>query len=413
MASPATSEAFLDSVREARVISSGRLDAYLKRVAASDLPETPRLLADKLIEDGLLTKYHATLLLKGRTDGFLIGPYRILERLGFGATSNVYLCEHRATHARVAVKVMLNLKAEDPVALKRFYREARASAKLDHRNIVRVRDIDWEEQTHYMVMDYVDGTSIQDIVKQFGPLEIHRAAHYIRQAAEGLQFAHEGGLVHRDIKPGNLLIDREGTVKILDMGLARFIQDDGDALTQGGEVLGSPEYFAPEQAADSHNVDIRADIYALGATFYFMLAGKPPYNEEKNNAKKVLAKETRPPKPIQSFRPEISEKLAAVLNMMMERKPDDRYATPADVAEALEPWTRTPIAPPPEQEMPQLSKAAMEDSETAKAAATAAAVEMAAADDEGGLRSWLQVAAVAVVGVAVFTLAWVYLSNHR
>jgi len=413
MPSPATSEAFLDSVREARVVSSRLLDAYLKRADVDELPETPRQLADKLIEDGLLTKYHATLLLKGRTDGFLIGPYRILERLGFGATSNVYLCEHRATRARVAVKVMLNLKAEDPVALKRFYREARASAKLDHPNIVRVRDIDWEEQTHYMVMDYVDGSSIQDIVKQFGPLEIHRAAHYIQQAAHGLQFAHEGGLVHRDIKPGNLLIDREGTVKILDMGLARFLQEEGDALTQGGEVLGSPEYFAPEQAADSHNVDIRADIYALGATFYFMLAGKPPYNEEKNNAKKVLAKETRPPRPIRSYRPEVSEKLAAVLDMMMARNRDDRPATPMDVAEAMEPWTRTPIAPPPDQEMPQLCKAAQDHAaETARNGSPAAASEEPAAD-ESDLRSWLNVLAVVVLGVAVFALAWMFFSAQR
>src|SRR5262249_1075883 len=280
MPSPATQKAFVDLVQQAKVVSPERLNTFLHREEAEPLPDSPRQVADMLIEEGLLTNYQAVLLLKGQADCFRIGPYRILERLGFGAMSNVYLCEHQGTKARFAVKVLIGQKGNDPVALKRFYREARAAAKLDHPNIVRVRDIDWDKDTHYMVMDFIDGSSVHDIVKQFGPMDIHRAAHYIRQAATGLQFAHKQGLVHRDIKPGNLLLDRQGTVRILDMGLARFSQEEGEALTKG-EVLGSPEFYAPEQAVDSHNVDIRADVYGLGATLYYMLAGEPPYSEEK------------------------------------------------------------------------------------------------------------------------------------
>jgi serine/threonine protein kinase len=357
MPSPSTNEAFLELVRQAKVVDEKRLNA---RVLGPDvtLPEAPRQLAEMLVEDGLLTNYQAVLLLKGRTDGFRIGPYRIFERLGFGAVSNVYLCEHQGTHAQVAVKELTGRKAEDPVALKRFYREARASASLDHPNIVRVRDIDWDKDKHFIVMDFIDGSSVQDIVQHCGPMDVARAAHYIRQAAQGLQHAHQHGLVHRDIKPGNLLLDRQGTIKILDMGLARFSKEEGEALTQG-EVLGTPEFFAPEQAIDSHNVDIRADIYSLGAVLYFMLAGEAPYSEEKTVARKILAKDQRPPKPIDTYRSDVPAELVALMDKTMARDPAQRFATPAELAEALKPWTSKPIAPPPDKEMPQLSRAAL------------------------------------------------------
>ncbi len=358
MGAPATVEEYMSLVRDANLVDEKELDPKLWEVDPEELPKSPPELADFLVQSGVLTGYQAVQVLKGKVDFFEIGPYRVLERLGHGAASNVYYCQDKRSKQRVAVKVLTTLKAQDEVALKRFYREARAAARLQHPNIVRVRDVDHDRNdNHYMVMDYVDGASLQDVVQRSGPMDPVRAAHYIRQAAEGLQYAHQAGLVHRDIKPANLLIDRKGTVRILDMGLARFSQEEGDPLTRG-EILGQPEYLAPEQGADSHNVDIRADIYSLGATFYFLLTGEPPYSEEKTLAKKLLAKTQRPPRPVSETRPEVREDLVAVLEKMMAPDAKKRYPTPIAVAEALAPWTEAAIPPPPEQEMPTLSPAA-------------------------------------------------------
>ncbi|MBY0523593.1 MAG: serine/threonine protein kinase [Gemmataceae bacterium] len=420
MPSPASSEEFLELVRKAEVADDRLLDTSLERINAPEPPKTLRELADKLIEAGILTKHQSSLLLKGSWNQFRIGPYRILERLGFGATSNVYLCKHQASNERVAVKVLAAMQAKDPKALKRFFREAKAAAPLDHPNLVRVRDADWDGETNFIVMDFVDGSSIQDIVQQFGPMDIYRAAFYMRQAAQGLQYAHEAGLVHRDIKPGNLLIDRTGKVKILDMGLARFADEEGiEALTQG-EVLGSPEYLAPEQARDSHNVDIRADIYALGAVFYFMLTGKAPYFEEKSAAGRLLSKAKRPPKPIQSLRSEVPDALVAVVDTMMAKDPAERYQDPQEVASALKEWGMGPLDPPPEKEMPQLSPAAMRDSDKpapsvqsvkkgkakAKRAAEASRSARAEEPEARELSATTQAVVIIFLALATFGVAW-------
>jgi eukaryotic-like serine/threonine-protein kinase len=358
MGAPATVEEYMSLVRTANLVDEKRLDPRLWEVDPEELPKSPPELADFLVQAGVLTGYQAVQVLKGKVDFFEIGPFRVLERLGHGMASNVYYCEDKRSKQHVAVKVLTQLKAQDEVALKRFYREARAAARLQHPNIVRVRDVDHDRNdNHYMVMDYVDGASLQDIVQRTGIMDPIRAAHYIRQTAEGLQYAHQAGLVHRDIKPANLLIDRKGAVKILDMGLARFSQEEGDPLTRG-EILGQPEYLAPEQGHDSHNVDIRADIYSLGATFYFLLMGEPPYAEEKTLAKKLLAKTQRPPKPMLESRPDLPPELVAVIEKMMAVDPKKRYPTPIAVAEALSPWTEAAIPPPPEREMPTLSPAA-------------------------------------------------------
>jgi serine/threonine protein kinase len=250
---------------------------------------------------------------------------------------------------------------------------------------------------------------VQDIVGHFGPMDPHRAAHYVRQAAYGLQYAHEHGLVHRDIKPGNVLVDRHGEVKILDMGLARLTNEEElEALTRG-EVLGSPEYLAPEQAVDSHNVDIRADIYALGATFYFMLTGKAPYSEEKSAAGRLLSKTKRPPKPIRSLRADAPEDLVHIVDTMMAKEPSGRYQTPEEVAEALASWDTKAIAPPAEREMPQLSLAARQD----KQADAMAPPPLPTAKPALPLPAWVQSAAIVVFGVLVFALAWVLFNRWK
>jgi serine/threonine protein kinase len=273
---------------------------------------------------------------------------------------SVFLCEHKLMRRRVAVKVLPTAKAEDPSSLERFYREARAVAALDHPNIVRAYDIDQDDNLHFLVMEYVDGSSLQEICKKVGPLDVLRACQYMYQSATGLQHAHEtAGLVHRDIKPGNILVDRNGVVKILDMGLARFFHDDEDILTKKYDenVLGTADYLAPEQAIDSHGVDIRADVYSLGATFYYCLTGKTPFSEG-TVAQKLIWHQTRQPKPIRNIRPEVPASVVAVVDKMMAKEAGQRYQTPSELMEALQPWMQTPIPPPPAEEMPRLCAAA-------------------------------------------------------
>jgi serine/threonine protein kinase len=358
----ATCEAFLDCVARSGLVEPSRLASFLDALRdAGRLPPGPKKLAGALVREGILTTFQAAQLLHGKCKSFVIaGKYKVLERLGAGGMGSVYLCEHLAMRRRVAVKVLPRSQAEDPVALQRFHREARAAASLDHPNIVRAFDIDREGRLHFIVMEYVEGRSFQDIVSTRGPLTIERAAHYIAQAADGLQYVHEAGLVHRDVKPGNLLLDRNGVVKLLDMGLARFFHDDSDDLTrkhQSKSVLGTADYLAPEQALDSHNADIRSDVYSLGFTLYFLLTGASPFAAAKSMALKLMWHQTLQPTPIRQVRPEIPEKLAAVVARMTAKDPAQRSQKPAEVVAALAPWTRTPIPPPLPEEMPELCPA--------------------------------------------------------
>lgn len=362
MPAPSTLEEFLELLLKSGVLDAQRLHAYLAPLRAENrLPKSPALLAALLLRDGLLTRFQTEQLLQGKYRGFALGKYRVLELLGAGGMSAVYLCADMLHRRRVAVKVLPKALAKDQVLLKRFYREAQASAALDNPHIVRGYEVDCDNDLHFFVMEYVEGASLQAVVATSGPMSVSRAAHYIRQTATGLQYAHENGLVHRDIKPGNLLVDRSGTVKILDMGLARYYANEDDSILTK-DVLGTLDYVAPEQARDSHNVDIRADIYSLGGTFYFLLTGKTPLDPLGLDPA-LLGQAAFSPRPIRALRRDLPEALADVIARMMARGPEHRYQTPREVAEALEPWTQTPIPPPTEKELPQLSLAARGDNE--------------------------------------------------
>src|SRR5262245_5776513 len=361
MAAPATTDEFLDLVRKSGVAEEKRFDAWLQKAKSNGtLAGAPGVIAGLLIRDGVLTAFQAEQILAGKYKRFTIGKYKVLEKLGSGGMGSVYLCEHKLMRRRVAVKVLPTAKAQDESALQRFFREARAVAALDHPNIVHAYDIDQDESLHFLVMEYVDGASLQEIVKKSGPMDIPRSCDYIRQATLGLDHAHQAGLIHRDIKPGNILVDRTGIVKILDMGLARFFNDDDDVLTKKFDenVLGTADYLAPEQAIDSHDVDIRADIYSLGATFYFMLTGRTPFGEG-TVAQKLLWHQNRQPKLVTEFRPEVPEGLVAIIAKMMAKDKFERYQAPAEIAAELEPFAQGAEATPPESEMPQLSPAAL------------------------------------------------------
>jgi serine/threonine protein kinase len=369
MRAPETAEQFLELVRKSGLLEAQQLEGYLeKRRATGALPDEPRALAEAMVRDGLLTRFQTVHLVRGKWRNFILsGKYKVLGPLGSGGMGHVYLCEHLVMRRRVAVKV-LPTSTKDPLALERFRREARAVAQLSHPNFVGGHDIDHDGALHFLVMEYIDGSNFQRLIKKHGPMDLVRAAHYVAQAARGLQHAHEAGLVHRDIKPANLLLDRGGTVKILDLGLARSFQDESDELTKEGAEgpMGSSDYMAPEQALDSHSVDIRADIYSLGATFYALLAGQSPFHG-RSAIQKLMGHQFGRPKPLREIRPEVPEGLAAVIEKMMAKEPAERFQTPAEVATALAPWTQTPIPPPPEAEMPKLFASTRGRSRTAAA----------------------------------------------
>ncbi len=353
-----TVDEFLQFIQRSGLLDKPRLDSHLQKLtAASPLPDQPNQLAALLVRDGLLTSFQARQLLAGKFQGFtILGKYKILEMVGVGGMGKVFLCEHMLLRRLVAVKVLPRAKTENPLAVERFYREARAVAALDHPNIVRCFDVDRDGMVHFMVMEYVDGSSLDKLVAKQGPMDILRAAHYIAQSARGLQSAHEAGWVHRDVKPANILLDRTGVVKLLDLGLARLFADQEDNLTgQHSErtVLGTADYIAPEQAVASHDVDIRADIYSLGCTFYFVLTGRPPFAEG-SMTQKLIWHQMRQPTPVTDLRPEVTPEMAAIVDKMLAKDATLRYQLPSEVVEALKPWTETPIPPPPESEMPRV-----------------------------------------------------------
>jgi len=362
MPSPSTTDDFLQLVSKSKLVPETRLEEYIERKKIGhSLPDTPIKTALALIHDGLLTKYQAEQLLAGRWRNFMVGgKYKLLERIGKGGMATVFLCEHLVMKRLVALKILPQAHSKDKELLGRFHREARALSSLRHPNIVGAYDADRADQIHFLVMEYVDGGDLDQLVQRIGPLSWERAADYIAQAAHGLQHAHECGLVHRDMKPGNLLLDRSGTIKLLDLGLARIFHETTDDLTTGRDaqtLLGTVDYLAPEQALNSHNVDIRADIYGLGATFYYLLTGRGLF-EDGSVAEKLSWHLHRPPVPISEARPDLPEGLAEVIEKMLAKKPEDRYQSPEEVVEALEPWTRTPVAPPDPSEFTLLSKAA-------------------------------------------------------
>ncbi|MDG2207145.1 MAG: serine/threonine-protein kinase [Pirellulales bacterium] len=313
----------------------------LKDESGGLLPGDSKVVANFLIEKKMITVWQSEKLLEGRYKGFFLGKYKLLGHLGTGGMSSVYLADHVLMQRRVAIKVLPKGKVEESSYLARFKKEAQAAARFDHRNIVRAYDIDEDKGTHYLVMEFIDGTDLQKLVKETGPLEYELAAQYIAQAAEGLQHAHEADIVHRDIKPANLLVDESGVVKILDMGLARL--DDGDdeqaslTVMHDENVLGTADYLSPEQAVNSHLVDGRADIYSLGCTFYYILTGHPPFPEG-TLPQRILAHQNSTPESIRKDRADVPPELLVICEQMMEKKEEDRQQTAAEVAQQLGSW---------------------------------------------------------------------------
>ncbi len=270
--------------------------------------------------------------------------YRVQELLGVGGMGAVYKAEHLLMERPVALKLINHSLTSDRGMVERFRREVKTAGLLKHPNIVLAYDAEQAGDSHFLVMEYVEGKSLARIVAERGPLPVRAACDYIRQAALGLQYAHERGMVHRDIKPQNLMLTPDGQVKILDFGLARFAMETAPtplaalpadpSLTQVGIVMGTPDYIAPEQAKDAHTADIRADIYSLGCTLYDLLAGHAPFAEGTLTTK-VIAHTERMPTPLNKVRGDVLPELARIVERMMAKDPARRYQSPAEVATAL------------------------------------------------------------------------------
>jgi serine/threonine protein kinase len=287
--------------------------------------------------------------------------YHVLRLLGSGGMGAVYKAEHRLMERHVALKVINASVMNKPAMVERFQREVKAAARLTHPNIVTAHDADQAGHIHFLVMEFVDGISLAQRVQQQGRLSVAEACSVIRQAALGLQHAFEQGMVHRDIKPHNLMLTPGGQVKILDFGLARLVREAagpgteaspdqpatgdgrraGGGLTEVGVLMGTADFIAPEQANDPRRADIRADIYSLGCTFYYLLTGNPPFPEG-NALDKLVAHAERMPAPLKELRPEVTAELARAIDKMMAKDPGQRYQTPAEVANALTPFLSKP-----------------------------------------------------------------------
>jgi serine/threonine protein kinase len=272
--------------------------------------------------------------------------YKLVELIAKGGMGDVFKAEHRMMERTVALKVIRHELMRKPEAVERFHREVKTAASLSHPNIVTSHDAEQAGDVHFLVMEYVDGVDLANLVKQQGALPVAEACDYIRQAATGLQYAHQRGMVHRDIKPHNLMVTADRTVKILDFGLASLTESlpsagedmpQESSLTAAGTIMGTPDFISPEQSQDAHGADIRSDIYSLGTTLYYLLSGKAPFADGSVMHKLKNHAETEP-EPIENVQIDVPPELAEVIRRMMAKDPANRLQTPAEVAEALAPF---------------------------------------------------------------------------
>jgi serine/threonine-protein kinase len=311
---------------------------------------SPQALAGELVRRDWLTPFQVNRLLQGRGRELVLGPYCLLERLGEGGMGQVFKARHQLMNRVVALKI-IHPDRFHPAAVQRFQREIQALAQLAHPNIVTAHDAARAGDTYFYVMEYVAGTDLAKLVKQRGALPVAEACNYAHQAAQGLQHAHEHGLVHRDVKPANLVVSSRGVLKLLDLGLARLHGGASDPppsgeLTQAGTTMGTPDYMAPEQADDFHRADIRADLYSLGCTLYYLLTARPPFPGP-SAREKAEQHRAATAVPVESLRPEVPAALAAVVRQLMAKDPKGRYQTPAEALAALAPFAAThPVAVP-------------------------------------------------------------------
>ncbi len=342
-------EQFVERLTQSGVMSAADLAKFQDSLPPAQRPRDVQALVTLLYRAGKLTKYQAKAVYEGKS--LVLGEYVVLDMLGEGGMGVVLKAQHRRMERVVAVKVLSAAAIKQAGAIERFQREVKAAARLSHPNIVTAYDAGEHAGTHYLVMEYVVGCDLSAIVKEQGPLPLRQAIDCMQQAARGLEYAHKHGVVHRNVKPSNLLLDHEGVVKILDMGLARLIEKIVDAaaameITGTGQILGTIDYMSPEQAEDVRSADHRSDIYSLGCTLFFLLTRRPAYVGE-TIMKRILAHRSEPIPSVTEFRPDCPETLDAAIRWMLAKRPEDRPQTMAEVIVALESCLEKPGAVPP------------------------------------------------------------------
>ncbi len=333
---PVPLEQFVKHLEDSGILAGDTLQDFIPPKA---FPKDAEGLVRELVRQKKLTKFQAEEVWRGKGKSLVLGNYLLLEKIGQGGMGAVYKAEHRRMHRIVAIKMLPAALTKDQAAIARFEREVTAAAKLRHPNIVAADDADEANGVHFLVMECVEGSDLAARVKKHGPFPVEQAVNYVLQAARGLEFAHKKGVVHRDIKPANLLLDSEGTVKILDMGLAR-IDSIGDALPQAdltgtGAVMGTVDYMSPEQALDTKTADARTDIYALGCSLYYLLTGQSVYGGD-TLIKKILAHRELAAPSLSAVRPDVTATVDAVFQKMVAKRPEERQQTMTEVIVDLE-----------------------------------------------------------------------------
>jgi serine/threonine-protein kinase len=297
------------------------------------LEHLDRRLARKALDARLLTRWQAQHLLAGRTKGFKVDRYVLLDMINEGGMGRVYLASDTRLKRQVALKVLSPDRMNKPRSIARFRREALAGAQLHHENLVHILDFGEANGRHFLVMEYIEGTTVGSWIAENGLMPPATAVRIVRQVALGLEHLHQKGLIHRDVNPRNILVTSDGNAKLADLGLAIDLDVD-DRVTREGATLGTFDYMAPEQARDSHAADIRSDIYSLGCTLYQMIGGKAPFRGG-SLAEKLIAHRTIDPAPLNQLAPGLSNELAGIVARMMRKSPDERYDTPSLLAQAL------------------------------------------------------------------------------